>query len=213
VRPSIRAFVETCSRTLPLPDPVYEFGSYRAEGQERLADLRPLFPGRPYVGSDAREGPGVDRVLDLHALDLSDDTVGTALVLDTFEHVRYPHRAASELHRVLRPDGVLIVSTVMDYPVHAAPHDYWRFTPQGLEAVLEGFPSVVVESAGAERLPRSVVGVAFATEQPATRVAALREALASWAAAVEPHWKQTVRLVTPPVALLAARRALGMRGL
>ena len=213
MRPSVRAFVTSCLETVTLPDPVYEFGSYRASGQEELADLRPLFPGRAYVGTDAREGPGVDLVLDLHAIDLPDATVGTALVLDTLEHVRNPHRAAEELRRVLRPDGALLVSTVMDYPIHAAPSDYWRFTPQGLEAVLAPFPSVVVGHAGPARLPRTVVAVAFASEADARLLADVRASLGVWSRDVEPGWKQGIRLVAPPATLLAARRLLGMRGL
>ena len=213
MRPSIRAFVQTCIRSLPLPDPIYEFGAYRAPGQEELADLRPLFPDRRYVGTDMRPGPGVDHVLDLHAIDLPDSAVGTALVLDTLEHVREPHRAASELRRVLTPDGTALLSTVMDYPIHAAPSDYWRFTPDGLAAVLEPFAASVVAYAGPERLPRSVVAVAFAAEPDAATTAALRDALGTWARSVEPSWKQAARLWVPPVALHAARRVLGMRGL
>ena len=198
---------------MPLPDPVYEFGSYRAPGLEALADLRPLFPGHAYVGTDMRDGPGVDQVLDLHAIALADASVGTALVLDTFEHVRDPHRASAELHRVLRPEGVLLVSSVMDYPVHEAPADYWRFTPQGLAAVLDPFAEAVIEFTGPARLPRSVVGVAFVSAPEKDRSEALGRDLAAWARTVEPPWKATVRLLCPPVLLLAARRLLGVRGL
>ena len=45
-----------------LPAPVLEIGSYQVEGQEHIADLRSLFPGKEYVGTDFRAGPGVDRV-------------------------------------------------------------------------------------------------------------------------------------------------------
>lgn len=213
MRPSIRAFVEACIGSMSLHEPIFEFGAYRTAGQEQLADLRPLFPGREYVGTDMRPGLGVDRVLDLHALDLPDSSVGTALVLDTFEHVRYPTRAAAELARVLAPEGVAIVSTVMDYPIHAAPSDYWRFTPDGLAAVLEPFAASVVQTAGPARLPRSVVAVAFATAPDDRTETALRAALAAWSRSVEPTWKRTVRLCVPPAALLAARRLIGMRGL
>ena len=213
MRPSIRAFVETCVGCLDLPDPVYEFGAYRAAGLEQLADMRPLFPGRAYVGTDMREGPGVDRVIDLHAIDLPDGSVGTALVLDTMEHVRDPHRAVAEIHRVLRQDGVLVISSVMSYPIHAAPDDYWRFTPQGLASLLEPFADAVVEFAGAERLPISVVGVAFNSAPAPDRREELASQLAGWSRRVEPRWKSAVRLVSPPALLIAGRRVLGVRGL
>jgi SAM-dependent methyltransferase len=213
MRPSIRAFVQTVTGLVTTPDPIVEFGAFRAPGLEQLADLRPLFPGRTYLGTDVRDGPGVDRVLDLHAIDLADGSVGTALVLDTLEHVREPQRAMRELHRVLGQDGVLVVSTVMDYPIHQAPEDYWRFTPQGLAALLEPFAAAVVQHTGDPGLPRTVAGVAFrSTPEPGT-VAALEVGLRAWAESVEPRWKRSVRLVTPPVVLRGARRLLGVRGL
>ena len=53
-----RDFVESAAMTLRLDGPVYEFGSYLVKGQERLADLRSVMGGRPYIGCDIREGPG-----------------------------------------------------------------------------------------------------------------------------------------------------------
>jgi len=60
MRPTIRRFVDAVAQTLPIGEPIYEFGSYRVEGQEELADLRPLFPGKEYIGCDLRPGLGVD---------------------------------------------------------------------------------------------------------------------------------------------------------
>ena len=59
MRELIRDFVALACNTLPLNGPIYEFGAFLVPGQEQLADLRPLFPGKPYVGADMREGPGV----------------------------------------------------------------------------------------------------------------------------------------------------------
>jgi hypothetical protein len=88
----IRHFVEELAAHVELPDPVYEFGALQVkEGQD--SDLRPLFPGRHFVGTDFREGPGVDRVEDLRALTLGDGEVGTALCLDTLEHCEDPPQA------------------------------------------------------------------------------------------------------------------------
>jgi SAM-dependent methyltransferase len=213
VRPSIRAFLEQVIDCVDVPGPVFEFGSFRAPGLEELADLRPLFPGKAFVGTDMRPGPGVDRVLDLHAIDLPDDSVGTALVLETLEHVRYPHRAMAELRRVLRPDGVLVASSVMSYPVHNAPSDYWRFTPDGFAALVEDFACAVTQANGPDRLPISVVTVAFGHAPEEAVIATLKERLALWAQTTEPRWKEVVRLSVPPALLIGQRRFRGVSGL
>jgi len=57
---------------VPFPAPIYEFGSFRVPGQEHLPFVRDFFPGQRFVGCDARTGPGVDEIQDLHALDLPD---------------------------------------------------------------------------------------------------------------------------------------------
>ena len=87
MRELIREFVELASRTLPLEGPIYEFGAFLVPGQEQLADLRPLFPGKQYVGADMRAGPGVDPLLNLPDVALPDAAAGTGLCLHTLEHV------------------------------------------------------------------------------------------------------------------------------
>jgi hypothetical protein len=68
MRPHLREFLELCARTLVCPEPIVEIGAFQVAGQEAIADLRPLFPGRHYIGCDMRRGPGVDRIEDVHAL-------------------------------------------------------------------------------------------------------------------------------------------------
>ena len=92
MREHIRRFVKIVADTLPVLEPIYEFGAFLVPGQETLADLRPLFPGKAYVGCDMRPGPGVDVLLDLscrrqirrggHAIDLPPESVGTVLSLE-----------------------------------------------------------------------------------------------------------------------------------
>jgi hypothetical protein len=62
MRSSIKQFVKVCSGALPIAEPIFEFGSMQVPGQEGLADLRPLFPGKKYVGTDMAKGLGVDIV-------------------------------------------------------------------------------------------------------------------------------------------------------
>jgi SAM-dependent methyltransferase len=161
VRVLVKEFVRLVAETLPVPEPIYEFGALQVPGQEGFADLRPLFPGRPYVGCDLRPGPGVDRVLDLHRIDLPDGAAGTVLLLDTLEHVERFWVALDEVRRILRPGGLLLLSSVMDFPIHDHPADYWRFTPEGFRALLRPFDPSFVGYAGEADAPHTVVGLGY----------------------------------------------------
>src|SRR5262249_33431399 len=108
--PFLRGLVRAVAETFTLPGPILEVGSYVVAGQEGLADLRPLFPGRCYVGLDRRPGPGVDLVADVEKLPLADASIGTVLALGTFEHVQRFWTGLDEVRRVLRPDGALLLA-------------------------------------------------------------------------------------------------------
>lgn len=161
MRKSILSFIAFCRKMLLLAEPIYEFGSFQVEGQKDLADLRPFFPDKKYMGADMRFGPGVDIVLNLHDIGLLSETVGTVLCLDTLEHVKFPRRAIKEVYRILKPGGIFIVSTVMSFPIHDYPEDYWRFTPEGLRSLFDPFTTKFIGSVGKELFPHIIVGVGF----------------------------------------------------
>ncbi|MDQ3608956.1 MAG: class I SAM-dependent methyltransferase [Actinomycetota bacterium] len=157
-QPLIRHFVSDLLARTDLPGPVVEFGSLQVECDQD-GDLRPLFAGCAYVGTDMREGPGVDRVEDLRSLSLADGEVGTALCLDTLEHCEDPPAACRELHRVVADGGLCVISSVMLFGIHGYPNDYFRFTPEGFRSLLGGFDDVHVTGVGDPDIPFQVVGV------------------------------------------------------
>lgn len=143
-----------------LREPIVEFGSMQVE-PDQPGDLRPLFAGKTFIGTDLRPGPGVDQIEDLTRLSFADGEVGTALCLDTLEHCADPIAAARELRRVINPDGGLcLISSVMLMPVHAYPSDYWRFTPEGFRLLLADFDDVDVAGWGDPTIPFWVFGLA-----------------------------------------------------
>jgi hypothetical protein len=164
---------------LTLAEPIVEFGSMQVEpGQP--SDLRPLFAGREFLGTDLRAGPGVDRIEDLRGLSFGDGEVGTALCLDTLEHCADPIAAGRELRRVVsRNGGTLVISSVMLMPIHGYPSDYWRFTPEGLRLILDGFDQVDVAGMGDPTIPFWVFGVAVCGRPLDLRLAQLPSILAS----------------------------------
>ena len=163
MRENVRAFVETAVAAFDLAGPVYEFGSYLVPGQEELADLRPLFPGRRYIGCDMRAGPGVDRVEDVARLSLPDGCAETIVCVETLEHVFEARRAVEELIRVLAPGGVLLLAAPFDFRVHDYPSDYWRLTPSCIARLLSPLPASIVGWQGVASHPHTVFGVACKT--------------------------------------------------
>src|SRR5260370_18149003 len=171
MRNGIVKLVEIVSQTLPISEPVYEFGAWQS--QPGLSDMRPLFAGKKYVGCDIREGVGVDLIVDLHETGLASESVGTVLLLETLEHVQFPMQAMQEVHRILKPDGIVVMSSVMNYPIHDT-HDYWRFTPEAFLTLLKDFQLPFVESAGDPSFPPAVAGIGVKGQLPPAKAAELK---------------------------------------
>lgn len=171
MREHVRDFIAAAAECFPTRGAVYEFGSYQVEEQGAGADLRTLFPDRPYVGCDMRPGPGVDRVEDISRLSLDDDSAATIICVETLEHVFETRRAVDEMVRVLAPGGMVLISMPFHFRIHGYPDDYWRITPSCLTRLLEPLAATIIGSQGPEATPNTVYAVGFKAPAPASFVA------------------------------------------
>jgi len=162
----LRGVVRAVAETFDLPQPIIEVGSYQVEGQETIINLRSLFPGKRYFGMDFRTGPGVNITANVEQLPLADISVGTVIAISTFEHVRHFWKGFAEVKRVLKPGGAFLLSTPFYFYIHNYPGDYWRFTPQALDILLEEFPQRINGWHGTPKRPENVWSLAFKAGGP-----------------------------------------------
>ena len=103
-----------------------------------------------FVGIDLEAGSNVDHVLDICSplsaaqAVLGDEPFDLVLCCHVLEHVRDPWRAARTMERLLRPGGLLFVSSAWSQAFHATPDDLWRFSIRGLMRL---FPGIAVTGA------------------------------------------------------------------
>src|SRR5262245_38667302 len=101
------------------------------------------FPRR--VALDIQCGVGVQVIGDAQALGIRDATFDIVLCTEVLEHIPYPQRAIDEMYRVLVPGGQLLLTTRFLFPIHDAPHDYFRFTKYGLRHLLRRFEIIELQ--------------------------------------------------------------------
>lgn len=92
-----------------------------------------------YHTLDARPRREVDFVADIQRMTVvPSECYDTALCFEVLEHVPDTQEALREIHRVLKPGGRLIFSVPFLSRLHELPHDYYRFTANGIAYLLEG---------------------------------------------------------------------------
>lgn len=103
---------------------VLDVGSYDINGS-----VKPLFEdaGCDYTGVDIIAGPGVDFVMDANALQFLDAAFDVCCCCEMIEHDRRFWLSLSEMGRVLRRGGLLILTTRGNGFQYHEPPDYWRF--------------------------------------------------------------------------------------
>jgi SAM-dependent methyltransferase len=83
------------------------------------------------VAFDVYPSRSTQFVADGHAIPLGDGSVDGVIVQAVLEHVLDPARVVSEIHRVLRADGLVFADTPFLQHVHEGPFDFTRFTESG----------------------------------------------------------------------------------
>lgn len=125
---------------------VLEVGSANINGGCRELCLH--WQPTQYVGIDIAPGVGVDRVCAAEDVRAAFAAESFDLVLSTevLEHVRDWRQAIDGMKHVLRPNGLLVLTTrSFGMPYHGYPEDYWRFELSDMKAIFSEMDILALE--------------------------------------------------------------------
>lgn len=94
------------------------------------------------VESDVYISPRVDVVCDGHNLPFADESFDGIVLQAVLEHVADPLQVVSEVHRVLRTDGLVYAETPFLQAVHEGAFDFTRWTELGHRRLFRMFTEV-----------------------------------------------------------------------
>jgi SAM-dependent methyltransferase len=98
-----------------------------------------------YIGLDLPPNDLADVHGDGMMLPVADQVFHTVLCNQVLEHVPEPSMLLAEITRVLRPGGVLLLTTPQTWGLHRQPNDFYRYTEYGLRYLAEKSGLDVVE--------------------------------------------------------------------
>jgi SAM-dependent methyltransferase len=109
-----------------------------------------------YIGLDVENGEhdhkneDIDVFYDGKSIPFEDETFDAVLASEVLEHVPDINESISELHRILKKNGKILITVPFVWQEHEMPYDFRRFTSNGMEQILRknGFEIISSEKSG-----------------------------------------------------------------
>lgn len=156
-RGNVRRFVHWCSENLTFEDPILDVACGYRDNRPEIDPKQQ----RRFFSTDLNSSLSPDFVADALNLPIADESVGCALCTEMLEHVPHPKSLVSEVARILKPKGLLIVTVPFWLPIHEKrqwQQDFWRFTPRGLYQLLyQDFSDIRIKRAEPGLFPVSIL--------------------------------------------------------
>jgi len=134
----IRRYVEHLLASCAKPRLLVVGGGTVGEGMDQLFAIESV----TIVGVDAYASQYTILVCDAHELPFSDQVFDGVVIQAVLEHVLDPPRVVDEIHRVLRPGGLVLADTPFMQQVHEGAYDFTRFTKSGHRWLFRRFDEV-----------------------------------------------------------------------
>jgi len=113
-------------------------GGILGHGMEELLK----FDSITLIESDVSHGPRTQIIFDGHDIPFQDEAFDGVIVQAVLEHVVDPTRCVEEIHRILKPSGVILSDTPFMQQVHGGRYDFTRFTHLGHRRLFRKFDEV-----------------------------------------------------------------------
>jgi SAM-dependent methyltransferase len=94
------------------------------------------------VNTDVYPSPLHDAIVDAHDIPFAEATFDCVIAQAVLEHVVDPARCVAEMHRVLKPNGVIYAETPFMQQVHMAEFDFMRFSYLGHQRLFRDFSEI-----------------------------------------------------------------------
>jgi SAM-dependent methyltransferase len=110
---------------------------------------RPYFSGKVEIETlDINPHAGTTYCLDICTTNdaIQDDRFDIIVCTEVLEHVLNPFAAIAEIHRILKPGGILLASSPFNFRIHGPLPDCWRFTEHGWRVMLKNFEQLRIET-------------------------------------------------------------------
>lgn len=82
---------------------------------------------------------------DIKDLPFSNDSIDTVILTQVLEHIDDPFLAMNEIQRIMKKNGILLLSVPFIYQAHATPYDYFRFSEYTLRKLLSDYNYEIIE--------------------------------------------------------------------
>lgn len=112
------------------------------------AGAKQFFKKAELFTADIDENSGADYIIDIcenNSDKIPDGSFDVIVCTEVIEHTLNPFKAVAEINRLLKPGGVLLMSTPFDFRIHGPLPDCWRFTEHGLRALLHDYKTIDIE--------------------------------------------------------------------
>lgn len=111
-----------------------------------------MFNYKSYTGLDTHNSghdhsnEPVDVIYDGKNIPFKNKSFDSIISFEVFEHVEKLDKVISEISRVLKKNGKLLISYPFIWPLHEEPYDFRRITPHGIKEMLEREDFKIIKS-------------------------------------------------------------------
>lgn len=110
----------------------------------------PLYSAQEYIGLEIdtpenRQSKAADYYYDGKSFPFADEEFDSVISNQVLEHVPNPDRFLEEISRVLRPQGLILMTAPFVWDEHEQPNDYYRYTSYGIRTILARHGFEVIE--------------------------------------------------------------------